>query len=457
MSFLLGDIQEKEVSGPRAPSLPPLNPSTTGFPEPKKRRPASAFKQKRHAAPRDDAEKPTPPPTTSSRDAPPAPQNRGAGARLDKQGIDRENSERLASMSAGEIDAAREELFSGLDPSVLQMLLRRANLDAPSGPSPFDDPAPPAPPEIRVEDASADRPKHPPPPMVADEEEKEGSGEAEAEAPGAMSGTKKTVRWEEETADDHPSATGPPTAAAAPPSKPHWPRPPQPAADDEELDLADPDFLAKLHAKYFPTLAADPAKLAWMAPVPTAGSAADRASPYHPGQGSVAVAAVRFDFRGRLVPPRAARAVPATRGLHHHGEAPEAAGYTVPELARLARSAVPGQRCVAYRALGRLLYRLGAGEFGGPADPLAAGLWALAREGAVLRSLGEEAGADEDALGDGVWEAEAEEEEEGEARGASARRPPVGRRYHRSARAYAIEALWLYEKGGWKERLRRGK
>ena len=54
---------------------------------------------------------------------------------------------------------------------------------------------------------------------------------------------------------------------------------------------------------------------------------------------------LRFDFDGRLVEP--GRAVDVTEGLHHHGEAPDAAGYTVPELARLCRSAFPGQRILA--------------------------------------------------------------------------------------------------------------
>jgi hypothetical protein len=122
--------------------------------------------------------------------------------------------------------------------------------------------------------------------------------------------------------------------------------------------------------------------------------------------------------------------MPVSKGLHHHGEAPEAAGYTIPELARLARSAVPGQRCVAFQALGRILYRLGKGEWGvgeggrvGDEDDLAFGLWRLFRQGRVLETLEAAAGVEEG----------------------------VG---HRGARAYAIEALWLFEKGGWKEKWR---
>lgn len=204
----------------------------------------------------------------------------------------------------------------------------------------------------------------------------------------------------------------------------HFPH--MPAVPD--LDPADPDFLQHLHSKYFPNLPADPARLAWMAPVPTADSVADRESPYYPGQATVAVSQLRFDFRGQLVPPRASRDIPVSKGLHHHGEAPEAAGYTVGELARLARSAVPAQRCVAFQTLGRILYRLGRGEWGeaaadidkDPRSAVAQGIWRSVKEGRVLDTLHEAAGVEEG-------------------------------RGHQGSRAYAIEAVWLFEKGGWKE------
>src|SRR5690606_31881544 len=76
----------------------------------------------------------------------------------------------------------------------------------------------------------------------------------------------------------------------------HFPRPPT----VPDLDPADPNFLETMHKKFFPDLPADPSKLAWMAPVPTPDSAADRESPYYPGQDSLPVSALRFDFRGAL-------------------------------------------------------------------------------------------------------------------------------------------------------------
>ncbi|OIW26605.1 hypothetical protein CONLIGDRAFT_634857 [Coniochaeta ligniaria NRRL 30616] len=340
-------------------------------------------------------------------------------------------------MSQDEIAEAQRELLNELDPSILQMLLRRANLDETRGSKdPFAvDTVPPAttepvetdhqePPTIPVEDTS------PIPPPPENNTLKDGATTAPTKQ-------KKKVTFDADTAAPEPSADlFAPSARLSSQihthdhncthdhSTTHFP--PAPSAPD--LDPSDPDFLANLHAKYFPNLPADPAKLAWMAPIPTANSPADLDSPYHPGQSSLPVSALRFDFKGRLVPPSLARQIPSSAGLHHHAEAPEAAGYTVPELARLARSAVPAQRCVAYQTLGRLLFRLGKGEWGvgeggrdGEEDDLAFSIWRLVKGGYVIESLEEAAGVEEGAG-------------------------------HRGARAYAIEALWLFEKGGWKEK-----
>ncbi|PFH55861.1 hypothetical protein XA68_17486 [Ophiocordyceps unilateralis] len=198
------------------------------------------------------------------------------------------------------------------------------------------------------------------------------------------------------------------------PKTTHFPAPPT----LPDLDPSDPNFLATLHEKYFPNLPADPSKLAWMAPVPSKDSPADKESPYYPHE-EIGVSALRFDFRGRFLSPRVSRSISSNKGLHHHGEAPEAAGYTIAELARLARSAVPAQRCMAYQTLGRILYRLGRGEWGKTEDdPIAMGVWSSVKQGRVLESLFEAAAAGEGG--------------------------------HRGSRAYATEALWLFDKGGWK-------
>lgn len=419
MDFSL-DIKEKDVGAVKPPSFPQPKPTTTGFPEHKKRTRVSAFKKQRQGA---DASAPEPQnaPTASTRPAPAAPaqtsQPARPGSTMERAAIDRENRDLLASMLPEQIEEERQELLERLDPSILQMLLRRANIDEPSAASPFDEPA--------GADANAAEPPKPveAPAIVVDDTTSPTHKENKP---------KKSVRFDEDAPPTEPPADlfdpssepPPPSSAAAAAdtfaaNTTHFPHP-KPLPD---LDPADPDFLETLHTKYFPNLPADPTKLAWMAPIPTPGSAADRESPYYPGQPSLSIAALRFDFKGRLLPPSRSRSIPVTKGLHHHGLAPEAAGYTVAELGILARSAVPAQRCVAFQTLGRILFRLGRGEWGGGDDDgdLAKGIWRTAQEAKVVESL-----------------LEAAEVPEGQG--------------HRGSRSYAIEALWLFEKGGWKEK-----
>lgn len=421
---MIHDVKEKEVGAVKAPTFPQPKSATTGFPEHKKRTRVSAFKQKRESQ-----SSPSDAPTVLiDRPQPPGPSSRDVLSvkpeEDERQRIDRENRQVLSAMSAEQIAEARKEVFEGLDPSLLQMLLKRANLDDSNGSSPFDLPtsnssAP------RAKDEAPDIKIETPKEIPKDMGEEEGAEPIPQVKTEQKPKTSKKVTFDEDAAPPTPPSNLfspaepiPETDAAATTNTTHFPQPRQ----LPDLDPSDPDFLAALHEKFFPSLPADPSRLAWMAPVPTPHSAADRESPYYPGQASLPVSALRFDFRGRLLSPRASRAVPASRGLHHHGEAPEAAGYTVPELGRLARSAVPAQRCVAFQALGRVLYRLGRGEWGAAGDDagLAAGIWRTAQENRVVDSL-----------------LEAAEVPEGAG--------------HRGSRAYAIEALWLFEKGGWRE------
>ncbi|KAK0725356.1 RPAP1-like protein [Lasiosphaeris hirsuta] len=420
------DVKEREVGEVTPPSFPTPTPSANGFPAHKKR--ASAFKQRRQA---------------HSQNAPSiprkAPLSKEEAEAAERRRIAEENQATLDSMSPEEIEEAQRDLFRGLNPSLIERLLRRATLDEPqNGPSPFgihvadESPAgaknatPVSPPEIKIEDNS----------KAKSEKEFIPAPRKEPKKP------KKTVTFDDDDAFPvHPpsglfyTTSADPSASEPGPNEPvlgraadttHFPH----APSLPDLDPADPDFLENMHKKFFPSLPADPSKLAWMAPLPTPNSTADRESPYYPGQDSLPVSSLRFDFRGVLLPPRTSRDIPSTLGLHHHGEAPEAAGYTIPELARLARSAVPGQRCIAYQTLGRMLYRLGKGEWGtgvggrhGEEDDMAFGLWRCFREGKVLESMEEEVSQDEG-------------------------------RGHRSAKAYAMEALWLFEKGGWREKWR---
>ncbi|KAJ4255005.1 hypothetical protein NW762_009807 [Fusarium torreyae] len=421
-TLLINDIVEHD--SPKKPVEFTDHPiSSTGFPQHKRRWKTSAFKQKRAA----EAAGATASAGAQQEQAEPAKSQNSASnvdfQAVEKQRIDQENQQKLASMSPAEIAQAQEDIMNGLNPALIQRLLSRANIDEQPGPSPFDPPppekreAPPPPPTIEIEDtAKSEAPKSIP--ATASQPRKssnESTPELGTSAPQATSSKKIADDYDEDKAPPQiPPDLFPITDQ---PKSVHFPVPP--ALPD--LDPSDPNFLATLHEKYFPNLPADPSKLAWMAPVPTENSPADKDSSYYPHP-EIAVAALRFDFQGRFLSPRVSRSIPSSKGLHHHGDAPEAAGYTVAELAHLARSAVPAQRCMAFQTLGRILYRLGLGEWGkSEDDPIAMGVWSSVKKGRVLDSLTEAAMAEGG---------------------------------HRGSRAYATEALWLFEKGGWREKFK---
>lgn len=412
-SLLIGDIVERDAGEKKPVEFTDHPISSTGFPQHKRRWRSSAFKQQRaaQAAGEEPAARPRPQRQAVANNAQDASQP-GEFEAVERNRIDRENRQKLASMSPAEIAQAQEDIMSGLNPALIQKLLQRANIEETSGPSPFDPPPSEVPevsqppPEIKVVDTSK-----PDTPKV----EAQDSQPAEPAKESITSSKKIADNYDE---DQAPSQIPPDLFPITDlPKTTHFPVPPS----LPDLDPSDPNFLATLHEKYFPNLPADPSKLAWMAPIPTKDSPADKDSPYYPHP-EITISALRFDFSGRFLSPRVSRSIPSSKGLHHHGEAPEAAGYTVTELAHLARSAVAAQRCMAYQTLGRILYRLGHGEWGKTVDdPIAMGVWSSVKKGRVLESLTEAA------MNEGG---------------------------HRGSRAFATEALWLFEKGGWKEKFK---
>lgn len=382
-TLLIGDIVErddKELKKPVEFSDEPFTSTPTGFPKHRRRWRPTKKPDAEAAASKAGDETKTP----------------GSFDEVEKQRIDAENKQRINDMTPEEIAQAQEDIMSGLNPALVQRLLRRANID---------------------QDPANDAPKKPTERQPQGEiKKKEGKKVTFETEPEPESQPSKPTNPRANAIDDRPPPQIPPDLfpITEQPDRTHFPVPPS----LPDLDPSDPNFLETLHKKYFPDLPADPSKMAWMAPVPTPDSVADKESPYYPGE-DIAVSALRFDFLGRFLSPRVSRNIASTKGLHHHGLAPEAAGYTVAELARLARSAVPAQRCMAFQTLGRILYRLGNGEWGKTKDdPIAMGVWNAVKEGRVLDSL-----------------MHAAMEEGG----------------HRGSRAYATEALWLFEKGGWRE------
>ncbi|KAJ9620962.1 hypothetical protein H2203_007548 [Taxawa tesnikishii (nom. ined.)] len=306
----VSDIQERAPSAPTAPAPAPPTPKKTpgGFPTHRKRVGASRFKQSRTDSTDPSQNEPTAVPTPPVPAPLPRVTSNGPVSRVDdedrfmaaeRRRIDEENKQKLAAMSPEEIEEERRELLQNLGPSLLERLLRRANID-----------------EGR-EEQNADFP---------------GLSHEQPDPERRVAKAQKSVRFAaespiEQTAKDTPAKDKDGMEPAPHVTRYSRVQGKEGLADEEEQ-----------HDHTEPHNHTDPHN-----PLPDTSD-------------------IRFAFTGALIPPTLAAEIPVTAGLHHHGDAPDAAGYTVAELAMLARSTVPAQRCVAFQTLGRILYRLGRGS-----------------------------------------------------------------------------------------------
>ncbi|MCJ1274102.1 hypothetical protein MMC21_001897 [Puttea exsequens] len=386
---LVKDIQERVSSSkPIPPSAPKPKNSGTGFPAHKTRTGASRFMQRSNPTRTHNMESNGNPDRNIEKSS--TPKNvlhSHQGTTAKDPSIDQENKQRLAQMSDKEIEEERLSLMTSFSPSLIQRLLKKANIDN----------------QNDIESLSSSE--------ATQEADSDFKFVATSQPDVTGTRSKKSSSLPNEDAppdtplDLHPASQPP---VPSPPTV-HFPAPPKPP----DLDPADPEFLSNLHSTYFPSLPADPSTMAWMTPL---NSASDKEFSYSPTQESFSPSALRFDFRGHLLPPRLASQIPVTKGLHHHAHAPGSAGYTIPELAHIARSTYPAQRCIAFQTLGRILYRLGRGDYGQDEGPLSDGLWRLIEGGKVIEIM-TEAAAREEGGSRSVW-------------------------------VTATEAIWLWRKGG---------
>lgn len=425
---LIGEIREREpTANPPAPTPPTPTASTTGFPAHRRRNKPSSFKQRR-------AQQEQSPSVTDA--APPTIQD-------DKKSIAEENRQQLASMSDAQIQKEREELMASMDPGLLQRFLRRAKIDEDEQAS--GDTTGPA-------SESQDLPK----PKKKSVSFSVPTSHQPAKAPTAVSHSYQPASQispqppgHDDTpptqlpADLHPASEHPSLDPALLETF-HFPQPKQPMP---ALDPSSPTFLSDLQSHYFPEISHDPSGLSWLQPPSTDEEDPESTSAYHPASSAISLApsAIRFSLRGTILAPNTSLSLPTTLGLHHHGDDPQAAGYTIPELAILSRSTFPAQRCVAWQVLGRILFRLGRAEFGDRGGQLSEGLWfVIEKEGVVNGMLAEAEGA----AGQDLSKARAakEEKKDGDGKGVTPLASGIGR--HASAAAWAIEGVWLWQKGG---------
>ncbi|KNG80762.1 transcription factor Rba50 [Aspergillus nomiae NRRL 13137] len=398
---MIGEIRERS---PAAAPAPP-KPAAAGFPAHRRRVKQSAFKQRREDASTTNT-------STASRDD-------------EKRMIDDENRRQLASMSPDQIQQEREELMASIDPSLLERFLRRARIDS-EEPKTDTRSNPSA--SIKPQLDHADAATPPPEPVL--------------ETKPSTSQDKQTHR------DDLPPAQMPddlrPAFESPLPSSVHFPTPPSQLNPMPNLDPSSPSFLSDLQAHYFPNITHDPSSLSWLQPPSADSDAPDATSAYHPASNAEAVhpAALRFSFLGTLLSPTTSLALPTNLGLHHHGKDPHAAGYTIPELAILSRSSFPAQRCIAWQVLGRILFRLGKGQFGERGSTLVEGLWSvIEREGVVASMLAEADGTSTGTTRSG-------KDHGTEKQGPDPTRSKGGVGHHASATAWAVEGVWLWQMGG---------
>lgn len=430
---LIGEIRERAPSAATPPApAPPSTASSTGFPAHRKRSKVSSFKQRRTGQP-DVPEEPSPAVNTS----PPSAQD-------DKQAIQEENRQHLASMSDSQIQQEREELMASLDPGLLERFLRRAKIDEDE--QPMDTTKPEASQEqpvtakpkksVSFDVPSTSNPPPPKPPAPVSTPKR-----ATDEPPRRP--TNDDLAPKQTPTDLYPAAQ-PTSLDPAMIEKFHFPQPKQPMPI---LDPSSPSFLSDLQTHYFPEITHDTRALSWLRDPSTDEEDPESASPYHPASEAISISpsAIRFSLRGTLLPPETSLSIPVTEGLHHHGDDPQAAGYTIPELAILSRSTFPAQRCVAWQILGRILFRLGRAEFGDRGGQLSEGLWfVIEKEGVVGGMLAEAEGATHlESASRSTTEKSQDEKSDGNGMPMAS---GIGR--HASAAAWAVEGVWLWQKGG---------
>jgi hypothetical protein len=131
-----------------------------------------------------------------------------------------------------------------------------------------------------------------------------------------------------------------------------------------DQQVEDKDDLLQMKKQYFADVPMENDKLAWMdnrflTPAIKKQEAQRLLELEHENPETEATEAekvyrkVRFDLQGRIIDHT--REIPRHQGLHHHGDEPDKAGYTLAELFYLARSQVPSQRSMVLTTLARII------------------------------------------------------------------------------------------------------
>ncbi|KAF9160946.1 RNA polymerase II associated protein 1 [Actinomortierella ambigua] len=241
------------------------------------------------------------------------------------QQIDEENRQKLASMSAEEIQRAQEELMQALSPELIKKLRERGSVAG-----------------THIDTVGASSADASSSSSGGDPSSNRNSIQRRVSFSEGVKIEDKLVKMED--ISSHTSSSSSSFAA-----KRH---------EEEEGDHP-----LALKRKYYATVSAEPEKLEWMGiddpslgPKGTTGKAlAPGVQPYTATEADPAAAHYRFDFSGKLLDE--GQEVPMHLGLHHHGQDPTKPGYTLSELLHLIRSSVPSQRILPLNVISKVLLR----------------------------------------------------------------------------------------------------
>ena len=417
---LIGEIFERAPSTAVPPT--PKPPSGVGFPQHRRRVKQSAFKQRRENQTGSTSSFSSP----SANPASSIPKSSEPPVDHERKVIDEENRRQLASMSESQIQHEREELMSSMGSSLLEKFLRRANID--------DEPSKKEPQQSTptLEEDPTQKPKK----SVSFDLPKPSTTPAAVKSPPSQSPQINEDLPPAQPPDDlHPASEIPASHSF------HFPTPPPRQNPVPTLDPSSPSFLSDLQTHYFPDIQHDPSALSWLQPPSSDPEDPESSSAYHPASdaASLSPSAVRFSLVGTILSPSTSLSLPTTLGLHHHGKDPQAAGYTIPELAILGRSSFPAQRCIAWQVLGRILFRLGKGEFGDRGSTLVEGFWFVIEREKILAEM----------LAEADWaQSGVSRERNGGSDTKGPKGAPGGFGRHASATAWAVEGVWLWQMGG---------
>lgn len=229
----------------------------------------------------------------------------------ERQEIDRSNRARLQEMSVDEIRQAQQELMASLDPELIEKLMRKKTPKHKA--------------TKKASDASS---------ALGGDTRRLGAGTGV----GIVAG--KTIVKD----DEAPRQQTPPAAP---------------------IDLAKIQSEDELREQARLLPPEERAKHEWMQSPSTGSAAAGSASAKSAGDNKtktrkekLQATTERFDFNGERISSSDMEdqpSIPAHSGLFHHGDEPDAAGYTMGELIHLARSTVASQRAMALTTIAKIL------------------------------------------------------------------------------------------------------